>query len=435
MASPLDPALTSKTLPGLCRTCLARSQDQAGPRCLHCGSPRLLRHAELDTLTLAHLDCDAFYASVEKRDRPDLRDTPVIVGGGTRGVVSTCCYIARTYGVKSAMPMFKALRACPDAVVIRPDFAKYKAESRRIRAMMDRLTPLVQPLSLDEAWMDLSGSERLNGGPASWQLARLQNAVEHETGLSVSIGLAANKLLAKIASDLDKPRGFAIIGAAEAKSFLAPRPVGLLPGVGPAMVKSLAREGLKTIGDIARRDPRDMVARYGAFGLRLYELANADDRRKVSPDEGRKSISAENTFFTDLSQRKALEDELWAVCEKTAAAARRYGLVGRVATLKLKTADFQSLSRRKTLAYPIQTSDMLFRAVQGLLAPDVDGRAFRLIGAGLSDLEEADAVSDDFFGGDEARARRKEFALDKVRAKFGASAIVAGRKLKRDPRD
>ena len=171
MASPLDPALTSKTLPGLCRTCLARSQDQAGPRCLHCGSPRLLRHAELDTLTLAHLDCDAFYASVEKRDRPDLRDTPVIVGGGTRGVVSTCCYIARTYGVKSAMPMFKALRACPDAVVIRPDFAKYKAESRRIRAMMDRLTPLVQPLSLDEAWMDLSGSERLNGGPASWQLA------------------------------------------------------------------------------------------------------------------------------------------------------------------------------------------------------------------------------------------------------------------------
>ena len=187
----------------LCRDCLRLGQG-AARRCAACGSPRQVAHPELTRLAIAHLDCDAFYASVEKRDRPELADRPVIVGGGVRGVATTCCYIARTYGVRSAMPMFKALKLCPDAVVIKPDFAKYKAASRMIMEKLRALTPLVQPLSLDEAWLDLSGTERLNGGPPAWQLARVQQAIEAVTGLTVSVGLAPNKFLAKIASDLDK---------------------------------------------------------------------------------------------------------------------------------------------------------------------------------------------------------------------------------------
>ena len=416
----------------LCRDCLRRQPRPADRRCAACGSPRLIIHDELERLTIAHLDCDAFYASVEKRDRPELADRPVIVGGGVRGVVSTCCYIARTYGVRSAMPMFRALNACPDAVVLRPDFSRYKAESRRIMAKIEALTPLVQPLSLDEAWIDLTGSERLNGGPAAFQLARLQKEIESEIGITVSIGLAPNKVLAKIASDLDKPRGFAVIGEKEARSFLAPRPVGLLPGVGPAMVKSLEKDGLRRIGDIAVRGPRPMADRYGAFGVRLYELSIGTDTRKVDPNEARKSISAENTFNIDLKRLDALEAELWRTCEKTARAARKYGLVGRVATLKLNTADFQSISRRRTLPYPTQTAALLFQATREMLAPEVDGRAFRLIGAGLSDLAETGEAPLDLFAADEARARAKESAMDALRARFGEGAIMAGRSLKPD---
>ena len=219
----------------LCRDCFRRGAFER--RCPACGSPRIVAHAELEKLSIAHMDCDAFYASVEKRDRPELRDVPLIIGGGKRGVVTTCCYIARISGVRSAMPMFKARQLCPQAVILKPEFAKYKGESRRIMELVRDLTPLVQPLSLDEAWMDLSGTDRLHGAPPAETLARLQAKIEAEVGITVSIGLAANKFLAKIASDLDKPRGFSVIGAAEAQSFLASKPVGIIPGVGPAMVK------------------------------------------------------------------------------------------------------------------------------------------------------------------------------------------------------
>lgn len=204
----------------ICRDCL-QTGDLWVDRCPACGSRRTVQHHELDQLTIAHLDCDAFYASVEKRDRPELRDRPVIVGGGKRGVVSTCCYIARQYGVHSAMPMFKALKACPEAVVIKPDFRKYIAASEAIFGAVGKLTPLVQTLSLDEAWIDLAGTERLNGGPPAFQLIRLQQQIEAETGLTVSIGLAPNRFLAKVASELDKPRGFSVLGS-EAAAVLAP---------------------------------------------------------------------------------------------------------------------------------------------------------------------------------------------------------------------
>jgi DNA polymerase-4 len=415
----------------MCRDCFwTASAPPERRRCPQCASPRLVVHDELERLTIAHLDCDAFYASVEKRDRPELRDVPLIVGGGKRGVVSTCCYIARTYGVRSAMPMFTALKACPEAVVLKPDFTKYIRESRRIMAKLDRLTPLVQPLSLDEAWLDLSGTERINSGCPALALARVQAEIEAEVGITVSIGLAPNKVLAKIASDLDKPRGFSVIGAAEAQGFLATKSVRLLPGVGPAMGDSLQKAGFTLIGDLARADPKELARRWNAYGLRLYELAHGRDARAVDPDSARKTISAETTFNEDLTTIEDLEDRLWPCCEKVASRLRLEGSAGRVATLKLKTPDFRLVTRRRTLPAPIQTARMLFAAAREMLRAEARGGAYRLIGAGLSDLVEASDAAEDLFDQGEARARKAEKSLDSLRARFGKDAVVSGRALR-----
>ena len=414
----------------LCRDCLWMGQDPPSRRCPVCASPRLVVHAHLADLSIAHMDCDAFYASVEKRDRPELRDLPVIVGGGHRGVVTTCCYIARMSGVRSAMPMFKALKLCPRATVIFPDFAKYKTASAAIFAKVRALTPLVQPLSLDEAWIDLSGTEALNGGCPAKVLARLQNEIEQEIGLTVSIGLSANKFLAKIASDLDKPRGFAVIGQKEAQAFLAPKPVSILPGVGPALAQSLEKAGHRTVGDLASADAKDLTRRFGTYGLRLWQLAQGQDSRPVNPDQVRKSVSAETTFSTDLSRLDDLTDALWPLCEKVARQMRAAAITGRVATVKLKTADFKLVTRRKTLAVPCQTAKMLFAAGRELLASEVRGETYRLIGIGLSDLVDASNAPTDFFAAEEQQARATEQVIDDLRTRFGKTAVVTGRSLK-----
>jgi DNA polymerase-4 len=376
------------------------------------------------------MDCDAFYASVEKRDRPELRDVPVIVGGGHRGVVTTCCYIARMSGVRSAMPMFKALKLCPKATVIFPDFAKYKTASAAIFAKVRALTPLVQPLSLDEAWIDMSGTETLNGGCPAKVLARLQNQIETEIGLTVSIGLSANKFLAKIASDLDKPRGFAVIGQQEAQAFLAPKPVSILPGVGPALAQSLEKAGHRTVGDLAQADAKDLTRRFGTYGLRLWQLAQGQDSRPVNPDQVRKSVSAETTFSTDLCRLEDLTDALWPLCEKVARQLRSAAITGRVATVKLKTADFKLVTRRKTLAVPCQTAKLLFAAGRELLAAEVRGETYRLIGIGLSDLVDLTASPTDLFAAEEHKARATEQVIDDLRTRFGKTAVITGRSLK-----
>jgi DNA polymerase-4 len=408
-------------LTGFCRDCFS-TVPEAARRCPACGSPRLLHHPELGRLSIAHMDCDAFYASVEKRDRPELRDLPVIVGGGKRGVVTTCCYIARISGVRSAMPMFKALKACPQAVVIKPDFAKYRAESKRILGMAAELTP-------DEAWMDLSGTERLHGAPPAVTLARLQARIEAEVGITVSIGLASNKFLAKIASDLDKPRGFSVIGA-EAQAFLAPKPVRILPGVGPAMVASLEKAGFRTVGDLARAGARDLADRWGATGLRLHDLAHGRDSRAVRPNEARKAMSAETTFNEDLSAREDLEDILAALADRVAGQARAAGIAGRVVTLKLRAADFRIVTRRRTLPVATQTAHTLFKVGRELLAREADGRPWRLIGIGIADLVEADQAGADFFAAEETKALASERSIDAIRARFGKGAVTSARLLK-----
>jgi DNA polymerase IV len=412
----------------LCRDCFR--QGEFIRRCPACGSPRVVSHPDLAALSIAHMDCDAFYASVEKRDRPELRDRPVIVGGGQRGVVTTCCYIARISGVRSAMPMFKALRACPEAVVIKPDFTKYRAESRRILEMAGDLTPLIQPLSLDEAWLDLSGTERLHGAAPALTLARLQARIEAEVGITVSIGLAANKFLAKIASDIDKPRGFSVIGIHEGEAFLRGRPVAILPGVGPAMVASLEATGYNTVGDLARADLKDLAKRFGVHGLRQHELAHGRDPRPVDPNQARKGISAETTFGEDLSTLEALEDRLAPLCERVARHARAAGVAGRVVTFKLRTDAFRTVTRRRTLAVPTQTAKTLFAVGRELLAQEMGERSWRLIGIGMAELMESEAVELDFFAGDERRALTGEQAIDAIRARFGAEAMTSGRALR-----
>jgi DNA polymerase-4 len=418
-------------IPTLCRDCdWHAAEPEVLAVCPSCGGARLVRHAELFSLAIAHLDADAFYASVEKRDRPELADRPVIVGGGRRGVVTAACYVARRYGVRSAMPMFKALRACPDAVVIRPDMAKYAAVGRELRGLMQRLTPLVEPLSIDEAVLDLSGTEALHGAPPAVVLARLAREVEAQLRLTVSIGLAPNRMLAKMAAERDKPRGFAVIGAAEAASVLAPMPVGALPGIGPKAAARLAAQGFTTLGALAALTPAEALRRLGKHGPELVALARGEDRRAVVPDRGARSLSAETTFERDLASLAELERALWPLAEKLAARLKAKGLAAGGVVLKLKTAGFVSRSRHVTLPVPTQIADTLFAAARVLLAKEATGIRFRLIGIGAEPLapgEEADRG--DLADPDAARRVAIDRAMDALRAKFGRDAVRRGRGL------
>ncbi len=418
-------------MPTLCRDCLHRVEP-AVTRCAACGSRRVVSHPELFGLTVAHVDCDAFYASVEKRDRPELLSRPVIVGGGKRGVVAACCYIARTRGVRSAMPMFKALAACPDAVVIKPEMAKYVHEGRRIRTMMEALTPLVQPMSIDEAVLDLAGTEALHGAPPAVVLARFALAVEREVGVTVSIGLAANRLMAKLAAERDKPRGFAVIGADEAAGWLAPQPVSLLPGVGPAMAKRLQAAGFSTLGQLGALEPREAMRRFGDEGPALAARARGEDARRVNPDRETKSISTETTFETDIAAREALEAPLWRLCEKLARRLTEKGFAAGGVTLKLKTAAFATRTRAARLPQPTRLPDVLFAAVRPLLAKEADGTAFRLIGIGAQPLAAAaDADLGDLADPEAPTRAARWAAVETLRAKFGDGAVMRGRGLRK----
>ena len=416
--------------PAFCRECL--SDATAGEPCPACGSTRVIAHPELHQLAIAHLDCDAFYAAIEKRDDPSLNDKPLIVGGETRGVVSTCCYLARKYGVRSAMPMFQARKLCPQAVVVKPRHSHYSAVAKQIRAMMEALTPLVEPLSLDEAYLDLSGTDRIHHQSPAKTMATLAGRITRDIGITVSSGLSGNKFLAKLASELDKPRGFAVIGMAEAKSFLRDKPIGMMRGAGKVTVAALARDGLNLIGELQDADPRTLADRYGATGLWLHHMANAQDSRRVDPEGEMKTISSETTFNTDLSRLADLEAVLWRQAERVSARAKNYGLGGKTIVLKLKTSDFRLRTRSTSLESPTQLADRIFRTALVNLKREADGTRFRLLGVGLSNLvpgETSDPISLIDDGSDKRAAAER--AMDKIRAKFGGEAVGTGRGFKK----
>ena len=422
-------------LDAFCRDCclpISRPDEgfpHSGLRCPNCASPRLVIHNELQKLSIAHIDCDAFYTSIEKRDNPDIGDFPVIVGGGgNRGVVSAACYIARTYGVRSAMPMFKAMKACPNAVVVPPDMKKYSRVGREIRALMSELTPIVEPISIDEAFLDLTGTERLHKQYPAQSLAFLADRIEKEIGVTVSVGLSHNKFLAKIASDLDKPRGFAIIGKAETVKFLSDKPVGIIWGVGKVFQAKLAKDGILKIRDVRKLDLKEITKKYGTMGTRLFHLARGEDARTIKPRRPAKSISSETTFSTDISDIQELEKRLWRQAERTANRLKKAEFAGRVVNLKLTTAKFKTVTRRRTLEEPTRLAHRIFATAKTLLAAEPKGTKYRLIGVGVSDLNDGTfADNSDFLDPQGEKQNRAESAVDAVRAKFGDAAVGKGR--------
>ncbi|EEB72858.1 DNA damage inducible P protein [Ruegeria sp. R11] len=437
----IDPSEEQPPVPlqVLCRECLSygvmKPKGGKAPvarRCPKCQSPRIKAHSELFSLSIAHMDCDAFYASVEKRDNPELADKPVIIGGGRRGVVSTACYVARIRGVRSAMPMFQALKLCPDAVVIKPRMDVYVDVSRKIRAMMDELTPDVEPLSLDEAFMDLSGTQRLHGAPPAVMLTRLVKRMKDELGVTGSIGLSHNKFLAKVASDLDKPRGFSVIGAAETADFLHDKPVRMIWGIGPAAQASLEKAGIRHFSDLLRWELIDLTARFGSMGERLYHLARGQDRRRVSANAPVKSISKETTFNEDTANMEVLDGHLWRLAEKVSDRAKAKQLAGRVVTLKLKRANHSSLTRRQSLRDATQIADTIYRTARSLLDQVGDEGPYRLLGCGISELvpETQADITGDLLDPQAVQRAKAERATDAIRQKFGDAAIQKGRALR-----
>jgi DNA polymerase IV len=411
----------------LCRDCgEAFPTPPVERRCPQCDSPRIAEHRELSDLSVAHLDCDAFYATVEKRDDSSLARKPVVVGGEKRGVVMACCYIARRYGIRSAMPMRRALERCPHVTIVSPHMAKYKEASRAVRALMEETTPKVEPISIDEAFLDLAGLSVLRNMFPAAILVRLVRRIEEEVGITASIGLSYNKSLAKIASDLEKPRGFSIIGRADAIPFLTNKPVSMLWGVGPSLESRLNRDGIMRIGQLRDVPERELVARYGTIGKRLARLAIGQDGRAIQSGEVQRSISSERTFNDDIRSREELLEKLWPLCEKVGDQLKNKNLVAGTLTLKLKTSRFRLITRSRKLARPTQYGTDLFDIAKPLVSDEADGRKFRLIGIATKDLTDATEMDhSDLFG--TTRKHATEEVIDRVRERFGKDVIKKGR--------
>ncbi|MEO0664147.1 MAG: DNA polymerase IV, partial [Pseudomonadota bacterium] len=333
--------------------------------------------------------------------------------------------------VRSAMPMFQALKLCPEAVIVRPRFEAYVEASRAIRQMMEEMTPAIEPLSLDEAFLDLTGTTRLHGSPPAVMLARLVKRMRDELGLTGSIGLSHNKFLAKVASDLEKPRGYSVIGKGETDAFLRDKPVRLIWGVGAATQASLDKAGIRTFADLLRWDRQALHARFGSMGERLWHLARGQDSRPVARDAKMKSISNETTFSEDTASHDILDGHIWRMAEKVADRAKAKGIVGRVVILKLKRADHSLITRRHTIHEPTNIADKLYREARALFDAVEHDAPYRLLGVGMSELSKAESgLAGDLLDPEGETRAKAERATDKIRARFGADAIMKGRSLR-----
>ncbi|QRK13879.1 DNA polymerase IV [Archangium violaceum] len=377
---------------------------------------------------IIHVDMDAFYASVEQRDNPELRGKPLIVGGDARrGVVVAASYEVRKYGVRSAMPMARAMKQAPHAVVVKPRFSAYSEASEQVFSIFERYTPLVEPLSLDEAFLDVTASVGLFGTPAD-MARRIRKEIASETGLPSSAGIAAVKFVAKIASDVAKPNGQREVRAEETVAFLAGLPVGRLWGVGPKTEEALKRAGLETIGDVARRDVAWMEVRWGSSGRHLWELAQGIDPREVVPDREAKSVGAEDTFDEDLTGMDALSPHVHSQALRVARRLRRAGVKGRVVQLKLKFADFTLITRRTTLPSPTDDGQTLYRVAKELLEKAHEDKPVRLTGVSMQELglEGGEPRQLGLFTEPEKpkRSDKLNAALDRIAERFGSKAVT-----------
>ena len=424
----------TEAYPLLCRNCgkVGHFGSALPPEfCLACSSSNIRVHPELFSLNIAHIDCDAFYASIEKRDNPAIANKPVIVGGGDRGVVAAACYIARKFGVRSAMPAWQALKKCPEAVVIRPRMEHYVAIGQQIRDQMLSLTPLVQPLSIDEAFLDLAGTQKLHRASPAEALHRLQQNIKRDIGISVSIGLSGNKSLAKMASDRDKPDGFFVVGMDEAESWLAPQPVSVLYGIGKSAIARLNAIGVFSCDDLATGDIKALSAVLGVQTATVMNLAKGVDPRLVVTEQGAKSVSNETTFSQDLSDLNALEVELEALCLKLSTRLKAKGIAGGTVTLKLKRANHRTITRSRTVSSRIDKAYHLFEIGRDLLNKEIkDTNFYRLLGIGVDNLGKASEVRlFDLFGGEDDKRNRLESAVDEVHSKMGKEVLYTGRQF------
>ena len=430
---------TSDAFQMLCRTCL-RSGYVGGTTppdaCPSCGADNVRSSRELFDLAIAHIDCDAFYASVEKRDNPEIRDRPVIVGGRERGVVAAACYIARQFGIRSAMPTWQALKRCPDAIVIRPRMDHYVAVSREIRKRMLALTPLVQPLSIDEAFLDLSGTEALHGCSPAEALIQLQSEIRSEIGITVSIGLSNTKSLAKMASDRDKPDGFFAIDSRTAAAWLAPQPVSVLFGLGKSAVARLHAAGIDSCGDLVSAPDHQVAAVLGRNAATIRDLAAGIDPRPVTPDREAKSISSETTFITDLGTKDELEAELEVLCLKVSSRMKAQDIAGGRVTLKLKRPDHSLLTRSQTLTERTDKAHVLFAVGRDLLAREIGGKKrYRLLGIGADQLGPPQGGGLLDFADERGRRRDNlEAAIDDLHSRLGRDSLQSGRMFTRKHR-
>ena len=420
---------SNKRITSICRECLS-TFDSKVLYCANCESLNLISHKEIEKLDIAHVDCDAFYASIEKRDNPKLKNSAVIIGGGKRGVVATACYLARIKGVRSAMPMYKALKLCPSATIIKPNMSKYRDASRKIQNLMNQLTPLTEPISLDEAFLDLSGTKKLHKKIPAVLLAELSKKINQEVGISVSIGLSYNKFLAKICSDLDKPKGFSLLGRGDSKKFLSSQPVEILWGVGKILKRKLNDDGIKTISQIEELGIKEVINRYGSIGSHIYSLSQGKDLRRVVPQRQIKSISHETTFENDISDKEVLEKKLWSLCEKVSKRSKEKGLGGQTITLKLKTKEFKLISRSCTIDEPTQIGELIFQNSKTLLDREDDKVKYRLIGVGISNLKDSELCDlYDLINISKTKNAKIEYAIDDIRNKFGKDLSKKGRSI------
>ncbi len=413
----------------ICRDCANFSTDKI--KCHKCNSPRILEHDELLSLNIAHIDCDAFYASVEKSRNPLLINKPVIVGGGKRGVVTTCCYIARIKGVKSAMPIFKAKKLCPEAIIIHPKMTLYKRISKIVFSKFNQLTPLVETIAFDEAYLDFSGTYQLYKKTPAELLVKLALEIEKQLGITISIGLSENKFLAKLASSFNKPRGFTVIGKSEKLEFIKNLHIKNIPGIGPSLQKKFERNSIITIDNLRKLDKKKLINGFGNFGGTVWNMARGIDERKVNPSNQRKSISKETTFETNISDFNELKKTLWALSENVSEILKKNNTFARLLTLKLKRHNFKTITCSFTFLEPTYLAENIYQTAISLLKNKIEQAPFRLIGLSTSKfcIEKQQSFSNLKLNKKSQKIEKTEHVVDKIRLKFGKEIIKKGRSM------